>query len=286
MGKHIHTILITSFDDAVSKVPAAVEVFNRDGLALFRGHEFTEDEQKQITRLFGDHLNWNINSQSSPQDLDSSFVFGGHSDNPDKDYGKSSSDYVLDWHIEQIHYVTPPLGGVWYMKKFLCQPGTGQTVFIDSAELYETFSEEDRDFLSKSIIFWDKPVNTGKGPFYTKAVQEHPITGSPILRVEMDVGCSITPVLYSIDGGEPTKEQVQKFESMRIRIKDELLHNKSIKYSQEWETGDLLVVDFFRMYHAVLGGYKYNERIMTYIGTKALEYTNEMYTDPTMIDRI
>lgn len=286
MSKHIHAIKITSFDDAVSKVSDAIEIFNRDGLVLFRGHKFTEDEHKQITMLLGDHLNWDINSKSEPWELNSGLVFGGHSDNPDKDYGKSSLDYVLDWHIEQIHYVTPPLGGVWYMKEFSARADTGQTVFIDSAELYETFSEQDRDFLLKSIIFWDKPVNTGKGPFYTKAVQDHPITGSPVLRVEMDVGCSITPILYSIDGRKPTEEEIQKFEDMRVSIKDELLHNESIKYCQEWATGDLLVVDFFRMYHAVLGGYKYNERIMTYIGTKVLNYTNEMYTDPAMLDRI
>jgi hypothetical protein len=50
-----------------------------------------------------------------------------------------------------------------------------------------------------------------------------------------------------------------------------------MEYVQEWEEGDFLIVDLFRMYHAVMGGFNYQERIMAMIVTSYCPEKNASY---------
>jgi alpha-ketoglutarate-dependent taurine dioxygenase len=262
MTKNLNALHVDSFADAISSVPLMVERFKESGIVLVQGHKFSEEEQMQVTRLLGDELDWHLHSEVDAHALEQGSHHGGQSIDPDKEYNSGKNDYLLDWHIEQVYFTYPPMGGVWYMSHFSGPEGSGHTRFVDSAELFNLFSEEDKEFFRKSIVLWDKPCNEGAGPFYTQAVVTHPLINKEVLRIETDAGCRILPTLYSYDGRKPSEQEQAKFDLLLKTLKQELTDNISIRYEQNWREGDLILVDLFRMYHAVMGGFGYNERLM------------------------
>lgn len=277
MEKSVTIIDVTSGLDAYSKLDLIANTYVDTGLLVLRGHKFTLDEHIQLVRLLGDRFGWNIHSDATQAALDSAIYSGGHADDVNRNYSQGPDEYVLDWHIEQVYYVYPILAGIWNMTTFTLPEGSGSTRFVDSIELFNTYSEEDRDFLSKSVVIWDKPTPHGTGPFYTKVVDNHPITGLPVLRVETDQGCILLPKLFLWDGNQPTEEQILKLDRLLSVLKDSLNNNLDIRYSQKWREDDLLIVDLFRMYHAVMGGFNYGERIFTGIGIRPRIYDVDMY---------
>jgi alpha-ketoglutarate-dependent taurine dioxygenase len=276
--KSIKIIEATSVEDLFSDVDALKAVFKRDGVLVIRGGDFSLEDQVELTKTLGDSMGWNVSSDAHRSTIETSIYPGGHSDNVDKDYNQTSEEYVLDWHIEQVYYVYPILAGVWHMTTFTAPAGSGTTRFVDSAELYALYSNNDREFLSKSIVKWDKPTPHGTGPFYTKVVDKHPLTQQEILRVETDRGSYLMPELALWDGKPPTEEQVSRLNVLLDVLKTNLNDNLEIRYSQLWEEGDILIVDLFRMYHSVMGGFTAGQRKFTGIGIRPKIYDNSMYT--------
>lgn len=284
MTKQIKVIQVSSFLDAKSKLPELVENFKELGLFVLKGHSFTKEEHIELAKLMGDIFDWNVSSKAADDLIEQAFHIGGQSIEKDKDYNLTKDQYLLDWHIEQVYFVYSPLVGFWHMTKISCPPGHGNTRFVDSNELFNILDKDEQEFLSLSMVLWDKPANSEVGPFYTKAVDAHPVTGIPIIRIETDDGCYILPTLYSLNGKTPTPEEEEKFQKILLKIKAELRTNESIRYEQQWEEGDFLVVDLFRMYHAVMGGFGYQERIMSIVLANADIQRNISYNKKPEID--
>jgi alpha-ketoglutarate-dependent taurine dioxygenase len=278
--KSLTIVQVDSVEDAISKLSTAVSAFNSNGVLVLRGAKLSLEDQILFTKKLGDIYYWNFSSHAPQSTIDTSIYQGGHSDNLEKEYNQNKDEYVLDWHIEQVYYVHPILAGVWNMETFTAPAGSGDTRFVDSIELYGLYSEEDRDFLAKSIVVWDKPAPHGKGPFYTKVVDAHPISGLPLLRVETDQGSYAMPKLHTYDGEPATQDQIDRLDGLLATLKDNLNNNKAIRYSQHWQQGDLLIVDLFRMYHSVMGGFSAGQRKFTGIGIRPKVYDNSMYTNP------
>lgn len=277
MTKQVPVIRLQSLDEVKSNIDNILSEFIDKGILVVKGSSFSERDQIEIAQIIGDSLGWNINSKSDPEVVSKSIYSGGHSDFSDKKYDHTDDDYVLDWHIEQVYYVDPVLAGLWNMTTFTSSPNSGTTRFVDSIELFSNFSETDKNFLLKSAVVWDKPVNGGSGPFYTKVIGYHPISKKPLLRVETDRGCYLLPKLCAFDGKEPSQVEIERFDSLISELKQQLDSNTEIRYVQHWEQGDLLIVDLFRMYHAVMGGFKFGERKFTGIGIRPDGYTYELY---------
>lgn len=286
MSKPIKIIEVSSFLDAKSKLQELIDTFKELGLFVMRGHNFTKEEQLQLARLLGDVFKWNVKSSASDDLVEQAFHIGGQSIEKDKEYNVKKDEYLLDWHIEQVYFVYPPLAGFWNMTKIICPPGHGNTRFVDSNELFNILNTEEQEFLAAAMVIWDKRANLEVGPFYTKAVDAHPVTGIPIIRIETDAGCHLLPTLYSLNGKSPTVEQETMFQSIISKIKAELYTNEEIRYEQEWRVGDFLIVDLFRMYHAVMGGFGYQERIMSVIFTNADIERNFSHTKKPEIDTL
>lgn len=280
MTKQIKIFEVDSYEKAQGLLPEIESAFIDLGLVVFRGHQFTREEQKNLAKLLGDKFSWNVNSLADPHAVDNTLHDGGQSIDPNIEYDLfSKDDYILDWHIEQVYYKSPPLAGLWNLEKLTCPLGHGNTRFVDSNELYGLFSREEQEFLSGSVVIWDKPAPGANGPFYTKVVESHPLSGIPILRVETDRGCYMYPTLYSLHGKSPTEEEITKLQELLIKLKTSLYKNEDIRYEQVWNQGDLLLVDFFRMYHAVMGGFKYLERLMGVMMINANIGYNSFYTE-------
>jgi alpha-ketoglutarate-dependent taurine dioxygenase len=283
MPKAIHALKVDSYAQIVQSLPELVQAYKEYGVIVVKGHDFSEQEHKNLARLFGDDLGWHINSTVDDSTMERFFIHGGHSDSLDREYNSGPEDYVLDWHIEQVFYKCPPLAGIWCMKDITCSFGSGNTLFVDSNEIYESLSDEDKKFLSEAIVSWDKPANNHVGPFYTKAVDAHPVTSIPVIRVETDQGCYVMPALHSLHNKPATADEVKRFEELMTFIKTRLRADYDLRYVQQWESGDMIIVDLFRMYHAVLGGFKYNERLMDLIVAKPSPDCGDVYNDPKLL---
>jgi alpha-ketoglutarate-dependent taurine dioxygenase len=277
MTKPITILEVSSSNNAYNLVDKISTIYKDTGILVLRGHSFSLEEQLHLTKLLGDIFTWNVFSDAPKSALDSAVYYGGHSDSAEKEYNQGPEEYVLDWHIEQVYYTDPILAGIWNMTSFTADKASGNTRFVDSIELLNTYSQEDRDFLLKSVVKWDKPAPLGTGPFYTKAVDRHPVTGDLTLRVETDQGCYLMPELVLYDGAEPTQVQIDRLASLLGSIKDKLNNDESIRYVQSWEQGDLLIVDLFRMYHSVMGGFTYGQRKFTGVGLRPRIYDNGLY---------
>lgn len=282
MSKQIKIYNFFSSSSAVDAANEIAEAYKQYGLVVLRGHSYTTEEQVEVAKALGDILDWNLCSEADDMVVNSSIYPGGHSDNSEKEYNQSEEEYVLDWHIEQVYYLHPILAGIWNMTDFTAKKGHGNTRFVDSIEIFKSFSEEDQDFLSKSVVKWDKQSPQRTGPYYTNVVQSHPISGEPTLRVETDQGCIMYPELYAYNGQEATEEQKARFSELQGTLKDILNNDESMRYSQEWQQGDLLIVDLFRMYHAVMGGFVFGERKFTGIGIRPKVYDNTLYVEPRL----
>jgi alpha-ketoglutarate-dependent taurine dioxygenase len=283
MPKDIYTLRADSYAEVIQSMPELVEAYKNYGVTVIKGYSFSVQEHKDLARLLGDVLDWHINSGVEDSAMDRFFIHGGHSDNPDRKYSNGIDDYVLDWHIEQVYYKCPPLAGIWCMKEITCGFGNGNTLFVDSNEIYESLSKEDKEFLLGAVVSWYKPANDHVGPFYTKAIDMHPLTAIPIVRVEMDKGCYVMPALHSLHNRPATNDEIRKFEEIAASIKTKLKTDDDLRYVQQWESGDMIIVDLFRMYHAVLGGFKYNERLMDLIVAKPSPDCGDVYKDPQLL---
>lgn len=278
MTKQIKTVEVSSFSDVIENLPEIIESFKNFGLVLIKGHTFSKEDHTKLTQLLGDVFGWNISSLSTEKELDVRYrTDGGQSIEINRDYNVEKDEYFLDWHIEQIYFISPPLAGLWHMTKLICPYGSGNTRFADSNEIFNLLDKDDQEFLKKLIILWDKPANSEVGPFYNKAVDKHPISEIPIIRIETDNGCYVLPTVYSVNGKSPTQEEENRFQSIFSRIKSELYDNEKIRYEQKWQEGDFLIVDFFRMYHAVMGGFRYKERTMSIVSVSSNATSNFSY---------
>lgn len=283
MEKDLPTYYFSSSQEAIASVDRITETFKKNGVLVLKGHSYTTEEQVSLVRAVGDILNWNVCSDAAQEVVDSSIYPGGHSEDENRPYNLTKDQYVLDWHIEQVYYLHPILAGIWNMTKFDTDKENGNTRFVDSIEIFKSYSEEEQDFLAKSIVKWDKQSPLETGPYYTNVVELHPISGEPVLRVETDQGCILYPELYALDGKEATEEQKIKFSELQDRLKAVLINDESLRYSQKWEQGDLLFVDLFRMYHAVMGGFNFGERAFTGIGIRPKVYDYSLHKEPRLV---
>lgn len=282
MGKNIPTYYFSSSQEAIDALDQIAKTFEETGVLVLRGHSYTTEEQVSLVKKVGDIFGWNVSSDADQEVVESAIYTGGHSEDSNRPYNLTKDQYVLDWHIEQVYYLYPILAGIWNMTKFAADKENGNTRFADSIEIFKSYSEEEQDFLTKSIVKWDKQSPLETGPYYTNVVEPHPISGEPVLRVETDQGCILYPELYAVDGKHATEEQKIKFSDLQDRLKVTLRNDESLRYSQEWEQGDLLFVDLFRMYHAVMGGYGFGERGFTGIGIRPKVYDYSLHKEPRL----
>lgn len=274
---------IYSFDDALSKIKDIETEYLDSGVVVLRGHSFSEDEHFNLVQKLGDLFRWNIDSNTRRETVPGSIYSGGHSADETGNYNVSAIDYVLDWHIEQVYYISPIVAGIWNMTNFTAPHGHGSTLFVDAITLYNELSEVEKNLLSSAIVVWSKPSPTTDGPYYTKAVGLHPTLGVPTLRVETDRGCYSSPELYKVAGDLPNDDHTELFTKIMNKVKYRLALDTDIRLTQNWEQGDLLIVDLYRMYHAVLGGFTYGQRTFTGISVTPKGQDTGLYISEDLV---
>lgn len=286
----IPVVEVESLDDAINKKKEIVNIFLSEGVLKIKGCKFSQTDQLLLGREIGDILGWNVNSNAVPdqpnEDVLARWAFeAGHSDNPEVSQSRPE-DYLLGWHIEQVFYIDAFLAGFWNMHHIGYKDKlAGRTFFADSIRLYKELTEDEQNFLSNCVVIWDKPIgpDRGFGPFYTKAIDFHPNTGDPVIRLETDGGTLIPLELYRFNNSEPSTQQIEEFNRIFARLRERLDRDLDIRYEQQWEENDMIVVDLFRMYHALTGGFGEGQRKFYATFTRPKEYTHDLWNSMDLL---
>lgn len=250
----------TSLQEIFSNINFYCDKFFEDGLLIFKKLYLTDDEQRLLVKKFGDELNWYPNSKN---DLEGRYV-ENHFNTLTNAPGISSSDVILEYHLECTNYQVPQLAGVWSMHTFKCNDESGKTSFVDSRIIMGALSEDEINFLRKCKLV---QIHSGifeeeKPRFPHPAIGNHPLYGYETLRV--DSKTENYQYLHSIDGRKPTIDEVNEYKGIVTKILENinrLSANESVWY--KWSEGDTVIVDLTLMYHAVSGGFSHEEREFT-----------------------
>jgi len=264
-------ISVVSLESAIAEIPEIFNLFTTEGVLILRGHSFSSSDHAELTSKFAEYCSYAVGATYE----------GGHSDDPNKVYSTSTNEYSLHWHIEKAYYVHPMYAGVWNMHHFTGTPGVGQTLFINSSNYYYSLPQDTKEFLDGCTVKWDKGVESkpdGAGPFYTRAVEISPVNGRKTLRLEVDPGCILMPELFYFMGESPSKNDKLKFDQFYTDLCYDLYDNTDIRITQTWQEGDLLFVDLFSMYHAVLSGHEFGQRKFTGVTLRGEGFNDDFYT--------
>lgn len=242
------------FDYFKNNLSTYIEAFLRGEVIAFKNANCTQSQQEEIMKLLGDALGWWPNSI----DYEDPMYYETHHQNMN-DLTRSNADSImLQWHLEHVGKVDEfYVGACWYMDLFKCSPSAGKTLFVDVIEVYESLPLDDQAFLATTevqLIPKDPNGKIEKHPF----CQKHWISGKNVVRPVFNQ--SHDTELFSVNGAEPTSEDREKFKELFDYIVFEVTENKDIRLEHSWSEGDMLILDVFRLAHAVTGGFKENER--------------------------
>jgi alpha-ketoglutarate-dependent taurine dioxygenase len=249
-------IAIGSLEEAKLELDVICETFVKDGIVVLRGINLNDSDQLKLTRLIGDKLSWVPNNSSSFTQR----YQENHASNEDKT--KISGDEIaLLWHMEHVEYDSnfPIIAGIWNMYLFKTDKNNGKTYFFDSAKAYSRMPKEWKNFLETCVSKWSKV--DGSGPYFTKCVQPHWITGEPVLRIDVtDNTNSTAGLLHTVYDRAPTPEEDDLYLQIRNYFIEDIKNNESDRIVHLWEQGDIVIPDLFKMVHAVTGGFESKDR--------------------------
>lgn len=260
--KQIAILESPSFEVLINNLEDYLQEFKESGAVVYRGANFSEKQQLDLMRKLGDILGWSPNSQSKRADLYRENHGKGGASKEDR---KTKDEIFLKWHMEHTEYKNPIVGATWNMNLFTCDPSIGRTGFVDTTKLYERLPEEWQNFLSNCVEIVQKyiPANDEYSEFIQKVyeipcIKKHWLDGSPTVRVDLD-GLDVFGI-YFLDGKDVTEEDLLLFTDIKEFIFSEISYNSKNLLVHEWNQGDIVLVDLFRMAHAVFGGFYPEER--------------------------
>lgn len=274
--KKTTTLDFISIEDIKVNWDKYKDILLKEGVFVFRNANISLEEQKSIQAFIGTSLHcW-----PSEEDFDHMEYVETH-EIIQQTIKANKDEVLLNWHIEHAEFDNPMVLGVWNMEIFTTQPGHGNTVFVNTTDLYNKLPREDRDFLKSTIaVFPSTMIGTNlewskeelikndllTGPF----IREHWVTKEPIVRISFWVD----QWLSHMNNRETTEEDRVNFKRLFDYFWKEVKENQENWVVQEWQQGDLLIVDLEKMAHTVLGGFDPKDRKLQ--GTFSYEYNNRL----------
>lgn len=259
------------FDRHISEISidSISEAFNSSGLVVLRNSKVDEHNQKEISVMLGDIYNWTPCSRQKTFYIykeDHSLTFNEKMSNQPTGEELFDKNIFVNWHLEHVHRRPMYVGALWLMVKFLCNKDSGMTGFVDACEIVEHIDSSEIEFLEHSEIIYSE------SNLLYDAVQRN--IGStvmncvPAIEINKNNGAKmlrITPAfngehLYRFDDQRPSVHDLNKFNSIKMKVCRLIWTSKNLQFWWKWQVGDLLIVDLSRMYHAVSGGFVIGER--------------------------
>jgi alpha-ketoglutarate-dependent taurine dioxygenase len=256
----INTIPYPGVDEIRNNFETYRSLFLENAIIAFRGAHCSKSEQDEVMRIFGDNLDWWPNSRSSH---DSRYEETHHR-HMNSENVSNKDTMMLGWHLEHVQLTQGRyVGASWCMNLFQCEPGSGNTFFVDMIGVYDSIPERFKEVLDSAEVeiksFWGPHDSNYQNDAATyEIVKPHWILGKKVARVFL-ADPSLTE-LRSINGEAPTQEQLSLFQEALEFIFDQVKNNDSIQMVHEWQEGDMVISDMFRMAHAVGGGFDKEQR--------------------------
>lgn len=259
---NIIPIKYPGYEAFVQNLPQYLEAFLAGEVIAFRGAHCDAEEQLKVIQAMGDKLGWWPNTaMSGPRQNQDPFYYETHHQSMDENNTADKDSLMLGWHLEHVEFDTEQyVGAVWSMNLFDCEPDSGRTMFVDIAKVFSSLAEDDQKFLELSevkLIPMDKESPTSEG---YKFVQQHWYLDIPVPRAVLN-GSHVTE-LVSLDGNEPTEEEKTRFTELFNEIVYQTTQNPDNRQVQYWQKGDLLLLDVFRLAHAITGGFSKDQRTL------------------------
>lgn len=263
--KVIEPVQIESFEYILENIDEYVERFSTDAVVVFRGVPISRDQQLLIMRIFGDKIGWFPNSSSKMSHFWSYEENHQYTMDLYNKHNVGKNEIFIPWHLEHIGHKNPAIGATWNMEKFTCERGLGNTLFVNVADVYEMFADDEIEFLKQSDVAafygWSADESAPQTePTIYPAVQRHKPSGRYGLRLSPMLNVEEFFYLHSLGGRKPTEEEKYRFVQLSDKFARIVCENQDLQQVHIWEQYDLVVVDLFMMAHAVLGGFKSVDR--------------------------
>lgn len=260
----------TTYEEIIKNLDKYIDIFLNEAIVGFKKLYLTEQQQRTILCRIGDKLNYLPNSH-----YPKGHRYAEAHDNALSVFPNTPKDeLVVKWHIEHCSVTHSPFIGVWNMIKHECSSDSGNTLFIDSWEIYKSLPQDWQQFLDKCDIKdimegylaedFDETSEFGSLDGYTyrsvprKAIFTDPTTGFKSIRANC---ITVFEKLISFDGREPTEEEQEKLNTIVDYYREIAMENKDQFWQYwVWDEGDLLIPNLQRMLHAVCGGFNFDER--------------------------
>lgn len=259
--------------DIFDNIEYYIDLFLEQGILIFKELNPTRQEEWDLMKIFGDHVGWFPDSSvvgkpRSPylsiEDEDHETTFGRHS------HAVSADELFIDWHIENVERENYQTGALWHMRKFDCDPDSGQTGFINMVEFFNEMNNDWKDFLKTCTVsslnqanefgvmseveFSESlPQRNIVVPHYTsqKLIYRPSLSGKEILR--------------KVNGVVPLGEEYLLFKQIEEWTINQTVNSASSQTWFKWSVGDTMIIDLSVMAHAVKGGFNLGERYFSRI---------------------
>lgn len=245
-----------------------VDRFLAGEVIAFRGANCSADEQVELMQALGDRLGWWPNTSMSGRANEDPFYYETHHQSMNEENTTNKEALMLGWHLEHVGFGEEQyLGACWSMNLFICDPDAGKTMFSDVLKVYQDMSEDDKEFLDMSTVQLtpkgeptkDDGIDSPSVEVY-KFVQNHWILQQGVPRPVLNN--SHVTELIDLDGQAPSQEQKERFNNLFDKIVFDTTETDTYRTTHSWEQGDLLILDVFRLAHAITGGFTKDQRTL------------------------
>lgn len=253
--KYIEPIEFPGIDSILENIEYYKEKFLKDSVILFRNANLSYESQALLHSKIGKVFNYY--PILDKDNLAERYI----EDHSERNLIKvtEKDDILLPWHIEHVTYKNPIVISTWNMAKFKTDTENGKTYFVDCQKVYEDMPFEWKNFLNKCKINYPG-TNSWNSNDEWPVVAKHWITESPVVRIVIRKFFDDANHLVSVGDKSPTESDIRLFSEILIWVSDYIYNNEDARIVQKWQEGDLLVVDIFKLAHAVTGGFASKDR--------------------------
>jgi len=251
----IEPVEFPGINSVLDNIEIYKEKFLADSVVLFRNANLDYDSQAFFHAELAKRLNCYIKLDEHKK---TAKYIEDHSRNPRLRLAEKD-DVMLRWHIEHVTYKNPIVMSTWNMTKFTTDIENGKTYFVDCEKVYNAMPDDWKKFLSicKANHPRKNSLNTDEE---FPLVHDHWITGNPVLRTVIREFSYDNSQLVSVNDKNATDEDKELFKKISAWVNNYIYNNENIRIVQKWKQGDLLLVDIFKMAHAVTGGFDPKDR--------------------------
>lgn len=280
-----YTFSVDNFSSTIKNIDKYAHSFIRHGFFVLNKAYLTNKQAEQILETVGQTLGWSLPPSKNTD------IYHQNCDEPVKNKAtKNLPDTMLHWRLEGVTTKYPQRAAGWNMHKFSCPPGTGGTGFVDTSKLWQDLPSHHKGFLQNAQIIhfpvflgdeikiaesvthfsswlgkgnkviWTTINNELVPSFARNAMEHHPNSGMPCLMVcPCEKSCGPQDFILSVAGKSPSKDHKNQFVELFKWLRKEIDKPEN-QIWHEWEEGDFLVLDLFRMIHTAQGEFDVEQR--------------------------